>query len=133
MDLFVSSTFGNIEICLPITVKLQESQIVTGIIVGIDGSYSLRNYPNWVKFSPVISSVNLSHLSEFGYDIDLLYIKHLPKSTDEKYNTNYMGIKLMLLTDDVSNLREPQGEIFLMDKNKKYFTLRFSKIRYIIC
>lgn len=128
MDLPISTVFGNIEVNIPTST----TQIATGIIIQSDGLSSIRNYPNWVKFSPIVTSTNLPYLSKFGYDIDLVHQKSNLYGESENQAVNYIARSLLFICQSKKPIDGPYGDIFLMDNAKKLTIDDYNKIMSIL-
>lgn len=131
----VNSKIGNVHICLPQSLRLDNSQITIGVVIQPNGSHKLRKYPSWIKYSPIVSYIHLPYLDMFGYDIDMVFVN------PELYGTNpspvnYVARKLLISHNEINSEYHqslgPFNEIFLLDNTKKLSINDYIKIMCIL-
>ena len=131
----INSKIGNVHICLPQNLRLDNSQVTTGIVIQPNGSYKLRKYPIWLKYSPIVSYIHLSYLDAFGYNIDLIFVKPELYSNNPSA-INYVARKVLIshneLNSEYHQSLGPFDEIFLLDNDKKLNLDDYIKIMCII-
>src|SRR5205085_1721394 len=97
----INSKIGNVHICLPQNLRLDNSQVTTGSVIQPNGSYKLRKYPIWLKYSPIVSYIHLSYLDAFGYNIDLIFVKPELYSNNSSA-INYVARKVLISHNELN-------------------------------